>query len=87
MWKTVWVADPEERIAVGDDPASALAQLQAMAGLVTDITLSDDTRVSAVLIGVSSSALILDSWDDVRHRPSGDPFVLNIEEVKCLVFP
>ena len=43
-------------------------------GFVADITLVDgDTECSAVLIAMSSTALILDRWDGSRRAPAGDP--------------
>lgn len=56
-------------------------------GFVADISLVDGTEVSAVLIGISSSALILDRWDGVVRAPAGDPFTLEyavVAEVSVL---
>lgn len=56
-------------------------------GYICDFTLRDGTEASAVLVGISSTALILDRWDDLRHRPAGDPFVLELAAVRRVVVP
>ena len=56
-------------------------------GLVANLTLMDGTECSAVLIGVSSTALILDRWDRSRHAPAGDPFTLDLGSVAEVVVP
>ena len=56
-------------------------------GLVADITLIDGTECSAVLIAMSSYALILDRWDRSRRGPSGDPFTLELRSVAEVVVP
>ena len=56
-------------------------------GLVADITLMDGTECSAVLIAMSSTALILDRWDRSRHAPAGDPFTLELRSVAEVVVP
>ncbi len=40
-------------------------------GVVADITLTDGSQCSGVLIGLSSSASILDRWVDTRRAPGG----------------
>jgi hypothetical protein len=54
---------------------------------VADITLTDGSQCSGVLIGVSSSASILDRWDDTRRAPAGDPFTLDLAAVAVVVIP
>ncbi len=56
-------------------------------GFVANVTLMDGTEFSAVLIGVSSTALILDRWDRSRHAPAGDPFTLELRSVSEVVVP
>jgi hypothetical protein len=56
-------------------------------GLVADITLMDGTECSALLIEMSSTALILDRWDEFLNAPAGDPFTLEFREVTEVVIP
>lgn len=56
-------------------------------GLVADITLTDGTECSAVLIAMSWTALILDRWDRIRQAPAGDPFTLELRSVAEVVVP
>ena len=56
-------------------------------GFVADITLVDGTECSAVLIAMSSWALILDRWDRSRRTPAGDPFTLELRSVAEVVVP
>lgn len=56
-------------------------------GFVADITLTDGAEYSAVLIAMSSDALILDRWDRTRHAPTGDPFTLELGSVAVVVVP
>ena len=39
------------------------------------------------LIGVSTTSLILEEWDDELHRPAGDPFVLDLGTISKLEVP
>lgn len=57
------------------------------AGYVCDFTLRDGTNASAVLVGVSSTRLIVDHWDRVRHRPAGDQYVIELEAISRVVVP
>jgi hypothetical protein len=50
-------------------------------GLVANIVLLDGRNCSAVLIGISSTALILDHWDKSRRGPAGNPFTLDLTSV------
>jgi hypothetical protein len=56
-------------------------------GFVADVTLTDGTECSAVLIAMSSTALILDHWDPSRHAPAGCPFTLELRSVAEVVVP
>jgi hypothetical protein len=56
-------------------------------GLVADVRLKDGTECSAVLIAMSSDALLLDRWDRSRHGPAGDPFTLDLGSVAEVVVP
>lgn len=56
-------------------------------GFVADITLIDGTEFCAVLITMSSDALILDRWDRSCHAPAGDPFTLELRSVAEVVVP
>jgi hypothetical protein len=73
----------------GDSDGSFRSRLEQAwdVGFVADITLSDGTQCSAVLIGLSSNALILDRWDPSRHAPAGDPFTLALDSVAEIVVP
>ncbi|HVX20447.1 MAG TPA: hypothetical protein VHB02_03795 [Acidimicrobiales bacterium] len=72
-----------------DDLASLVHELQPLCdhGFVCDLILRDGTQVSAVLIGVSSTALIADHWDTDQRRPAGDPFVVDLATVRRVVVP
>lgn len=56
-------------------------------GFVADTTLADGTECSAVLIAMSSTALILDRWDRSRRAPTGDPFTLELRSVAEVIVP
>jgi hypothetical protein len=45
-------------------------------GFVADVSLIDGSVVPAVLIAISSTALILDRWDIPNRAPAGDPLTL-----------
>jgi hypothetical protein len=62
-------------------------QVHCDAGMVADIALIDGTSTTGVLIGVSSTALILDRWDEQARRPAGDPFTLALDLVAKVVIP
>jgi hypothetical protein len=74
-------------IKAGSDLVPFIREIQAYcdAGMVADIDLIDGTSTTGVLIGVSSTALILDRWDGQAHRPAGDPFTLALELVAKVV--
>jgi hypothetical protein len=57
------------------------------AGSVADISTTNGLTITGVLIGVSSTALILDHWDNQAHRPAGDPFTIALELVSEVVMP
>lgn len=57
------------------------------AGMVADMVLIDGTSTTGVLIGVSSTALILDGWGEQACRPAGDPFTLALDLVTKVVIP
>ncbi len=56
-------------------------------GFVADITLTDGTECSVVLVAMSSTALILDRWKQSRHGPAGDPLTLDLGSVAEVVVP
>jgi hypothetical protein len=56
-------------------------------GMVGDVTLSDGSSCSGVLIGISSTALILDRWDSDTRRPAGDPFTPTLSSVAEVSVP
>jgi len=76
-------------IKAGPDLSKLVQQLQPFrdAGMVADIVLIDGTSTTGVLIGVSSSALILDHWDEQAHRPAGNPFTVALDLVSEILVP
>lgn len=74
-------------IKAGTDLSQFVKELQPYcdAGMVADLDLIDGTRTTGVLIGVSSSALILDRWDGQARRPAGNPFTLALDLVSEVV--
>jgi hypothetical protein len=81
------IDDGQLVLQTGADLSDLVRELQPLCdlGLVCDITLRDATEASAVLIGVSSTALVLDHWDDERRRPAGDPYTLPLAAIDRLV--
>ena len=80
---------PEVRITAGADQERFRRNVERLwdPGYVADILLRDGTTTSAVLIGISKTALILDRWDSSRGQPSGDPFTLAIWLVAEIAIP
>lgn len=72
--------------ATGDTFRSRLEQAWDV-GFVADVTLVDGTEVSAVLIAMSSDALILDRWDRSCGASAEDPFTLELRSVAEVVVP
>lgn len=56
-------------------------------GYVCNLTLRDGAELSVALVGVSSTALIADPWDEERHRPAGDLQVLDLTTVRRVIVP
>lgn len=54
-------------------------------GYVADVALADGVVLSAVLIGISSSALILDRWDSDTRAPTDSPFTVDLAAVTEVV--
>ncbi|HVX20665.1 MAG TPA: hypothetical protein VHB02_04895 [Acidimicrobiales bacterium] len=54
---------------------------------VCDISLRDGTELSVVLVGISSTTLVLDRWDDQGQQPAGDPFTLDLATIQQVVIP
>lgn len=54
-------------------------------GFVADIFTIDGQVISAVLIVISRTSLILDRWDCLTGTPAGDPFTLNLRTVSEIV--
>lgn len=57
------------------------------AGYVADLTLRDGSVRTVLLIGVSTTALIVDRWDAQLHRPANDPSTVHLAEVARVVVP
>lgn len=86
LWHTAGV-EPHQ-IRIKSDGAGLFRSRLEQAwdvGFVADITLADGTECSAVLIAMSSTALILDHWDRSRRAPAGDPFTLELRSVAEVV--
>jgi hypothetical protein len=81
--------DSASVIKAGTDRSQLVQELLPFcdAGMVADIDLVDGTSTTAVLIGVSSSALILDRWDGQAVRPASNPFTLALDLVSQVVIP
>lgn len=81
--------DAPEILVAGTDPRELVHQLQPLCdlGLVCDVTMRDATAVSAVLVGVSSTALIVDRWDSTERRPAGDPYVMPLAAIDRVAVP
>jgi hypothetical protein len=65
----------------------ALIQPLCDLGFVVDFVLDDGSCLSGVLLGVSSSALIVDRWDGHAHRPAGEPAVVDLDELVMIRVP
>jgi hypothetical protein len=81
--------ESETVIKVETDLLQLVREIQPFcdAGMVADIGLTDGSEVAVVLIGVSSSALIVDRWDDQTRGPAGDPFTLALDVISQAVIP
>jgi hypothetical protein len=82
-------ADSEQIKAAGRSGESFRDHLERAwdIGFVADITLVDGTEFPAVLIAVSSTALVLDHWDVSLRAPAGDPFTLAMRSIAEVVVP
>lgn len=69
------------------DHARAMLKSCCDHGYVADLKMKDGKTITAVLIGLSSTSLILDQWDGLRHRPAGDPFVLELQAIAEVMVP
>jgi hypothetical protein len=76
-------------VKAGAELSGLIGQLQPFcdSGTVADITLTNGPPTTGVLLGVSSTTLILDRWDERAHRPAGDPFSLDLDSVAEVVIP
>ena len=81
--------DTTDVIRASNDRSDLIRQLQLICdvGVVADITLIERPTTTGVLIGVSSTALILDHWDGQTRRPAGDPFTLDLDSVFEVAIP
>jgi hypothetical protein len=86
VWHTAGMEPHHVRIKADADGSFRSRLEQAWdVGFVADIALVDGTECSAVLIAISSTALILDRWDRSRRGPAGDPFTLDLRSVAEVV--
>jgi hypothetical protein len=74
-------------IEVTGDPTLAKPALEPMCGYVVNLILLDGTALSGVLLGVNSTALILDRWDQDTHRPASDPLVVDLCLLESITIP
>jgi hypothetical protein len=79
--------DGESIIEAGPNLATLVRELQPFcdAGCVCDFTLRDGTNASAILVGISSTSLIVDRWDAARRQPAGDPYVMPLTTIDRVV--
>jgi hypothetical protein len=76
-----------EVIKVGPPGPELICRLEKIAGMVADFHLLDESRMTGVVLGISSSAVILDLWDEERRRPKGEPWLLDFSEIATVVIP
>ena len=62
-------------------------QLEPHVGYVADIDLHDESKISGLILAVSSTSLIIEGWDSVVHATSGDLSTLAIEDVVRISIP
>jgi hypothetical protein len=81
--------EPPGVIEADGDLSALIDALQPLCdlGQVCDFTFRDGTRASAVLVGVSTTGLIVDHWDGENRRPAGDPYVLELVTIRRVVIP
>ena len=87
--KLALVQDETPVIIEADTTTDLVRELQPLcdAGCACDLTLHDGTELAAVLVGVSSTALILDRWDSRHQGPAGDPFTVGLAALRRVVVP
>jgi hypothetical protein len=76
-------------IEVAQDVDNARERLQSFCqrGYVVDLILNDGQEQAGVLIGVSTTSLILDHWDEQKHRPANNPYVLELSSISRIEIP
>ena len=81
--------EPPVVIEADGNLSTLMSALQPLCdlGQVCDFTLRDGTEWSAVLVGVSSTGLIVDRWDGDNRRPAGDPHVLELTAIQRIIVP
>jgi hypothetical protein len=65
----------------------AAEQLERHVGFVADVVLIDETKLSGVIIAVSATSLIIESWDSGTHAINGDLSTIAIESVRRVSIP
>lgn len=76
-----------EVIKVGTPRPELIRQLEKIAGMVADFQVIDGSLMTGVVLKTSSTAVILDLWDEEKHRPKGAPWVLDLSQVSAVVIP
>jgi hypothetical protein len=76
-----------EVIKVGTPRPELIRQLEKIAGMVADFHVIDGSLTTGVVLGTSSSAVILDLWDEAKRRPKGEPWVLDLSQISAVVIP
>jgi hypothetical protein len=56
-------------------------------GMVVDLALTDGSKLTGVVLGVSPTAVILDRWGEAEGGPAGDPIVCDLAEIVTVDVP
>jgi hypothetical protein len=83
------MSENEAVVEVKDNLIEARRQLEKLCDqrYVVDCVMVGSTITAGVLLGVSSTALILDQWDSRNHRPAGDPMVVELTSIIRIIVP
>jgi hypothetical protein len=77
--------DELPEVIKGTPRSELIRQLEKNAGMVADFHLADGSFTTGVIQGTSSSGVILDLWDEQRHCPKSEPWVLDLYEIATVV--
>ena len=62
-------------------------QLEPHVDYVADIYLQNESKISGLIVAVSSTSLIIEDWDSMLHRTNGDLSTLAIKDVARISIP